>query len=155
MFLQPLLLAHGPGRLQGLDDRGGHALVEHAAQEFPAGREPSRAVEHLDISAEGLEDGSVARGAGSAGQHRNPQAAPGHRGHHRYVGERDVCLFGEFSQLPFGARRGRVQVGPKDLRPRALVLLPALVVFSSWRSPASPALKASTAAFALLTLSTK
>jgi hypothetical protein len=121
VFLQPLLVAGGPGSVQGLDDRGGQALVEHAAQEFPAGREPGRAVEHLDFGAEGPEDGGVARGPGSAGQHRDAQAASGHRGHHRDVGERDACFPGEAGQLPFGTRRGRVQVGPQDVRRRALV----------------------------------
>jgi hypothetical protein len=131
VFLQPLLVACGPGRLQGLDNRGGHALVEHAAQEFPAGGKPGRAVEHLDIGAEGPEDGSVARGAGSTGQHRDAQTAAGHRGHHRDVGERNACFAGEFGQLTFGARRGRVQVGPQNVRRRALVLAHALVLAQS------------------------
>jgi hypothetical protein len=121
---QPLLVARGPRGVQGLHHRGGHALVEHAAQEFPAGREPGRPVEHLDIGAEGPEDGRVARGAGSAGQHRDAQAATGHRSHHRDVGERDARFSGELGQLPFSARRGRVQVSPQDVRPRALVLAP-------------------------------
>jgi hypothetical protein len=124
MGAQPLLVARGPRGVQGLHHRGGHAFVEHAAQEFPAGREPGRPGEHLDIGAEGPEDGRVARGAGSAGQHRDAEAAAGHRGHHRDVGERDARFSGEFGQLPFGARRGRVQVSPQDVRPRALVLAP-------------------------------
>jgi len=128
VFSQPLLVARGPGSLQGLDDRGGHALVEHAAQEFPAGRKPGRAVKHLDIGAEGSQGGTVARGAGTAGQHRDAQAAAGHRGHHRDVGERDPCFSGEFGQVPFDARRGRVQVGPQDVRPRAVVVARAVVL---------------------------
>jgi len=128
VFSQPLLVARGPGSLQGLDDRGGHALVEHAAQEFPAGRKPGRPVQHLDIGAEGSQDGRVARGAGTAGQHRDTQAAAGHRGHHRNVGERDACFSGEFGQVPFDARRGGVQVGPQDVRPRAVVVARAVAM---------------------------
>ena len=114
---QPRLVARGPGGLQGLDDRAGHALVKHAAQEFLAGREPGRAVEHLDAGAERPEQGGVAGGSGSAGQHRDPQAAPGHRGHHRDVGERHACVSRQDCQLPLGAGRGGVQVGPQDIRP--------------------------------------
>ncbi len=128
MFSQPLLVARGPGSLQGLDDRGGHALVEHTAQEFPAGRKPGRAVKHLDIGAEGSQGGTVARGAGTAGQHRDAKAAAGYRGHHRDVGECDARFSGEFGQLPFDARRGRVQVGPQDVRPRAVVVAHAVVL---------------------------
>jgi hypothetical protein len=110
---QPLLVPGGPGGGQGLDDRGRHALVEHAAQELPGGGEPGRAVEHLDVGAQRGEDGGVARGAGPAGQHRDPQAAPGHRGHYRDVRERDARFLGDAGQLPLGPRGGRVQVGPQ------------------------------------------
>jgi hypothetical protein len=115
---QPRFFARGPGGLQGLDDRGRHALVKDAAQELLAGREPGRAVEHLDAGAQGPQQRGVADGSGSAGQHRDPQAAPGHRGHHRDVGERHACVSREDGQLPLGAGRGGVQVGPQDIRPR-------------------------------------
>jgi hypothetical protein len=110
---QPPLVPGGPRGGHGLDDRGRHALVKHAAQELPGGGEPSRAVEHLDASAEWGEEGGVARGAGAAGQHRDAQAAPGHRGHHRDVRERNAGFRGDARQLPLGPRRGRVQVGPQ------------------------------------------
>jgi hypothetical protein len=124
VFSQPPLVVRGPGRVQGLHDRGGHPLVEHAAQELLAGGEPGRAVEHLDIGAEGPEQGGVADGAGSAGQHRDAQAAPWHRGHHRDVGERDACFLRDIRQLPFGTWRGRVQIGPQDVRTRAFLAQP-------------------------------
>ena len=114
---QPQFVARGPGGLQGLDDRGRHALVEHTAQEFLAGREPGRAVEHLDAGAQGPQQRGVSGGSGSAGQHRDPQAAPRHRGHHRDVGKRHACVSREDCQLPLGAGRGGVQVGPQDIRP--------------------------------------
>jgi len=118
VLAQPLLLPCGPGSVQGLDDRGRHPLVEHAAQELLAGGEPGRAVEHLDGSAQRPEQGGVTGGAGPAGQHGDAQAAPGHRRHHGHVSERHARVFGEAGQLSFGARRGRVQVGPQDARPR-------------------------------------
>jgi len=104
VLLQPLFVTGGPGGGQGLDDRGGHPLVEHAAQEFPGGGEPGRTVEHFDAGAERGEDGGVARGAGPAGQHRDAQAAPGHRGHDGDVRERDARFLREAGQLPLGAR---------------------------------------------------
>jgi len=118
VFAQPRLVARGPGGLQGLDDRGGQALVEHAAQELLAGRQPCRAVEHLDAGTKRLEQGRIAGGPGSAGQHRDTQAAPGHRGHHRDIGERHSRVGRETGQLAFGAGRGSVQVGPHDIGPR-------------------------------------
>jgi len=121
VLAQPLFVARGPGRVQGLDDRGGHALVEHAAQELLAGGEPGRAVEHLDPGAQRAQQSGVAGGAGSAGQHGDAQAAPGHRGHHCHVGERDAGLLRDVRQLSFGARGGRVQVGPQDFLAPALL----------------------------------
>jgi len=118
VLAQPLLLPCGPGGVQGLEDRGRHPLVEHAAQEFLAGREPGRAVQHLDGSAQRPEQRGIEGGAGPAGQHGDAQAAPGHRRHHGYVSERHARVVGEAGQLPLGARRGRVQVGPQDVRPR-------------------------------------
>jgi hypothetical protein len=115
---QPRLVASGPRGLQGLDDRGGHALVEHAAQEFLAGREAGRAVEYLDTGAQRPEQGGVAGGSWSAGQHRDAQTAPGHRGHHRDVGERHARVGREACQQPLGAGRGGVQVRPQDVRPQ-------------------------------------
>jgi len=126
VLAQPLFVARGPGRVQGLDDRGGHALVEHAAQEFLAGREPGRAVEHLDPGAQRAQQGGVACGAGSAGQHGDAQAAPGHRGHHRHVGEGDAGLLRDVRQLSFGPRGRRVQVGPQDF-PAPALLAPAFL----------------------------
>ncbi len=122
---QPLLVARGPCGVQGLDDRRGHALVEHAPQELLASREPGRAVEHLDAGAEGPQERGVGRGTDAAGQHRHAQAAPRHRGHHRDVGEGDACLFREGVQLSLGAGRGRVQVGPDDVWPQAVGPPPA------------------------------
>ena len=116
---QPPLVARGPGRVQGLHDRGGQPLVEHAAQELLAGGEPGRAVEQRDIGAKGPEQGGIADGAGSAGQHRDAQAAPGHRGHHRDVGEPDACFPRDVRQLAFGPWRGGVQIGPQDVPARA------------------------------------
>jgi hypothetical protein len=52
VLAQPLLVARRPGGLQRLDDGRGHALVEHAAQQFLAGREPGRTGQHLDVRAE-------------------------------------------------------------------------------------------------------
>jgi hypothetical protein len=114
---QPRLVASGPRGLQGLDDRGGHALVEHAAQELLAGCQPRFAVEHLDAGAQGPEQGRVAGSPGPAGQHRDVQPATGHRGHHRDIGERDARVGREAGQLTLGAGRGGVQVGPQDIGP--------------------------------------
>jgi hypothetical protein len=110
---QPRFVSGGPGGGQGLDDRRRHALVEHAAQELPGGGQPGRAVEHLDAGTERGEGGGVARGADAAGQHRDAQSPPGHRGHHRDVRERDAGRRRDVGQLPLGPRRGRVQVGPQ------------------------------------------
>jgi hypothetical protein len=118
MLAQPWLVARGPGRLQGLDDRGGHALVEHAAQELLAGRQPRWAIEHLDAGAQGSEQGSVAGRPDPASQHRDTQPAPGHRGHHRDIGERHARVGREAGQPPFGTRRGGVQVSPQHIGPR-------------------------------------
>jgi len=120
VLAQPPLVARGPRRVQGLHDRGGHPFVEHAAQELLAGGEPGRAVQHLDAGAERPEQGGVADGAGSAGQHRDAQSAPRHRGHHRHVGERDAGFARDIRQLPFGPWRGRVQVGPQEVPGRAV-----------------------------------
>jgi alkanesulfonate monooxygenase SsuD/methylene tetrahydromethanopterin reductase-like flavin-dependent oxidoreductase (luciferase family) len=118
VLAQPRLIAGGPGGVKGLDHGGGHALIEHAAQELPAGREARRAVKHLDVRAEGPQRGGVARRAAAAGEHRDTQAAPGYRGHHRDVGEGYAGRAGDFRQLPLGAWRGGIQVGPQRVRPQ-------------------------------------
>jgi hypothetical protein len=118
MLAQPRLVAGGPGGLQGLDDRSGHALVEHAAQELLAGCQPRWAIEHLNAGAQGSEQGRVAGGPDPAGQHRDAQPESGHRGHHRDIGERRARVGREAGQPPFGARRGGVQVGPQHIGPR-------------------------------------
>jgi len=118
VLAQPWLVTRDPGGLQGLDDRGGHALVEHAAQELLAGRQPRRAIEYLDAGTQGPEQRRVAGGPGPAGQHRDAQPAPRYRGHHRNIGERQTGGGREAGQLPFGAGRGGVQVGPHDTGPR-------------------------------------
>jgi hypothetical protein len=49
VLAQPRLIAGGPGRLQRLENGRGHAFVEHAAQQFLAGRKPGRTDQHLDV----------------------------------------------------------------------------------------------------------
>jgi hypothetical protein len=118
VLAQPRLVTRGTGRLQGLGHRRGHALVEHAAQEFLAGRQPGRTVVHLDVSAQRRQDGGVTRRSRSAGEHGNAQAAPGYRGHHRDVGEGDACRLGDAGELPFGSRCGGIQIGPQRAGPQ-------------------------------------
>ena len=115
VLAQPVLVTRGPGGVQGLDDRGCHPLVEHAAQQLPGGGEPGRPVENLDLGTERAEQGGIAGGACSAGQHRDAQAATGDGGHDRDVGEREAGSFRDVRQLPFGARRCRVQIGPQGV----------------------------------------
>jgi hypothetical protein len=69
VLAQPLLVADGLGGLQRLDDRRGHALIEDAAQQLLAGREPGRPGQHLDVRAERHQQAGVAGGAVAAGQH--------------------------------------------------------------------------------------
>ena len=115
---QPRLVTRGTGRLQGLGHRRGHALVEHAAQEFLAGRQPGRTVVNLDVSAQRRQDGGVTRGPRSAGEHGNAQAAPGYRGHHRDIGEGDAGRHGDVGELPFGSRCGGIQIRPQRAGPQ-------------------------------------
>jgi hypothetical protein len=110
--MQPLLLAGRPGGLQRLDDGRGHALVEHAAEQFLAGRQPGRASQHLDIGAHGTEQRGEPAGRLPAGQHRDPQATPGDGRHHGDVGEGHPPGLGQVGEFPLDARRGGVQVGP-------------------------------------------
>ena len=118
MFAQPRLVARGPGGLQGLDDRGGQALVEHAAQELLAGRQPCRAVEHLDAGTKRLEQGRIAGGPGSAGQHRDTQAAPGTKRQLAGLAADAGVPFADVAMMAPVPGRGSVQVGPHDIGPR-------------------------------------
>jgi hypothetical protein len=117
VLAQPLLMACGPGRLQRLDDRRGHALIEHAAQQFLAGRQAGRPGQDLDVGAQRGQQAGVAVGAVPAGQHGNPQAAPGDGRHHRDVGEGHAAGFGDTGEFTLDARRGGVQVGPEGAEP--------------------------------------
>jgi len=112
-------MARSTGRLQRLDDGCGHALVEHAAQQFLAGRQAGRPGQDLDVGAQRGQQAGVAVGAVPAGQHRDPQAAPGDRRHHRDVGEGQAAGFGDTGELTLDARRGGVQVGPDGAGPQA------------------------------------
>jgi hypothetical protein len=114
VLAQPRLLACRPGGLQRLDDGRGHALVEHAAQQFLAGREPGRPGQDLDVGAQRGQQAGVARGAFPAGQHGDAQAAPWDGGHHRDIRERHAARFGDARQFLLDARRGGVQVGPES-----------------------------------------
>jgi len=118
VLAEPRFIARGPGRLQRLDDGRGHALVEHAAQQFLAGREPGRPGQHLDVGTQRSQQAGVAFGAGPAGQHGDTQASPGDGRHHRDVGEGHAPGLGDAGQLPLEARRGGVQVGPEGIRPQ-------------------------------------
>jgi hypothetical protein len=106
-------MARGPGRLQRFDDGRGHALVEHAAQQFPAGRQAGRPGQDLDVGAQRGQQAGVAVRAVPAGQHGDPQAAPGDGRHHRDVGEGHTASFGDTGELTLDARRGGIQVGPE------------------------------------------
>jgi len=119
VLAQPRFVTRGAGRLEGFGHRRGHALVEHAAQKFLAGRQPGRTVVHLDVGAQRGQHGGVTRRPRSAGEHGNAQAAPGYRGHHRDVGEGNAGRHGDAGELPFGPWRGGVQVGPQRARPPA------------------------------------
>jgi hypothetical protein len=118
MLAQPRLVTRGAGRLESLGHRRGHALVEHAAQEFLAGRQPGRAVVHLNVGAQRGQDRGVTRCPRSAGEHGNTQAAPGYRSHHRDIGEGDAGRRGDVGELPFDSWRGGVQIGPQRARPQ-------------------------------------
>ena len=118
VLAQPRLVTRGAGRLEGLDHRRGHALVEHAAQEFLAGRQSGRTVVHLDVGAQRGQDGGVTRRPRSAGEHGNAQAAPGYRSHHRDIGEGGAGRRGDVGEPPFGPWCGGVQVGPQRARPQ-------------------------------------
>jgi hypothetical protein len=72
VLAQPRLMACGTGRLQRLDEGRGHALVEHAAQQFLAGRQAGRPGQYLDVGAQRDQQPGVAVGAVAAGQHRDP-----------------------------------------------------------------------------------
>jgi hypothetical protein len=102
VLTQPRLVIRRPGGLEGLDHGSGHALIEHAAQEFLAGREPGRAVKHLDARAERAQQGGVARRRPAAGEHGHAQAAARHGGHHRDIGKRDAGRRGDIRELSFG-----------------------------------------------------
>jgi hypothetical protein len=104
MLAQPLLMADGAGGLQRLDDGRGHALVEHAAQQLPGGRESGGPGQHFDAGAQRGEQASVAFGAVTAGQHGDAQAAPGDGRHHGDVGEGYAAGFRDARELPFEAR---------------------------------------------------
>jgi hypothetical protein len=117
VLAQPRLVTRGAGRLEGLGHRRGHALVEHAAQEFLAGRQSGRTVVHLDVDAQRSQQSGVTRRPGSAGEHGNAQAAPGYRGHHRDIGEGGTGRLGDTGELPFGPWCGGVQIGPQRARP--------------------------------------
>jgi hypothetical protein len=114
VLAQPLLLTCRPGGLQGLDDGRGHALVEHAAEQFLAGREPGRPGQHLDVSAERGQQRGEASGRVPAGQHGDAQSAPEDGRHHRDVGEGHASGLGDPGEFPLEARRGGVQVGPDN-----------------------------------------
>jgi hypothetical protein len=114
VLAQPRLMACRPGGLQRLDDGCGHALVEHAAQQLLAGREPGRPGQDLDVGAQGGQQTGIASGAVPAGQHRNAQAAPGDGRHHRDIRERHAAGFGDARQFSLDARRGGIQVGPES-----------------------------------------
>ena len=101
---QPRFHPGRPGGLQRLDYGRRHALVEDAAQELLAGGEPGRTVEDLDLGAQGPQRAREPRGSVPARQHGDAQAAPGHGGHHRDVGERHAAGLGDLRQLAFGAR---------------------------------------------------
>jgi hypothetical protein len=118
VLAQPRFVTGGPGRIKGFDHRRGHALVEHAAQELLAGRQPGRPVEHLDVRAQRHQDGGVTRRSRRAGEHRDAQAAPGYRRHHRDIGEGHACRLGDARELPFGPRCGGIQIGPERVRPQ-------------------------------------
>jgi hypothetical protein len=117
VLAQPRLITRGAGRLEGLGHGRGHALVEHAAQEFLAGRQSGRTVVHLDVGAQRGQEGGVTRRPASAGEHGNAQAAPGYRGHHRDIGEGGTGRLGDVGELPFGPRCGGVQIGPQRAGP--------------------------------------
>ena len=119
VLAQPLLIACRPGRVQRLDDGRGHALVEHAAQQFPAGREPGRPGQDLNASAQRGQQAGVALGAVPAGHHGDTQAAAGDGSHHRDVREGHAAGFGDARQLPLDARRGGIEVGPEGAGPQA------------------------------------
>ena len=104
VLAQPLFVACRAGGLERLDDGRGHALVEHAAQQLPGGREPSGPGQHLDAGSQRGEQASIAFGAVPAGQHRDAQAAPGDGRHHGDVGEGHAAGFGDARKLPFKAR---------------------------------------------------
>jgi hypothetical protein len=118
VLAQPRLITGGAGRLEGLGHRRGHALVEHAAQEFLAGRQPGRTVVHVDVSAQRCQDSGETGRPGSAGEHGNAQAAPGYRRHHRDIGEGDARRLGDVGELSFGPWRGGIQIGPQRTRPQ-------------------------------------
>jgi len=119
VLAQPRLVTRGAGRLEGLGHRRGHALVEHAAQEFLAGRQSGRTVVHLDAGTQRGQQSGVTRRPASAGEHGNAQAAPGYRGHHRDIGEGGAGRLGYAGELPFDPRCGGVQIGPQRARPEA------------------------------------
>jgi hypothetical protein len=104
MLAQPLFLTCRAGGLQRLDDGRGHALVEHAAEQFLAGREPGRPGQHLDLGAERGQQRGEASGGVPAGQHRDVQAAPGDGRHHRDVGEGHASGLGDAGEFPLEAR---------------------------------------------------
>ncbi len=104
VLTQPRFIARGLGGVQGLDHRGGHAFIEHAAQEFLAGREPGRAAENLDVRAERPPDGGLTCRPVAAGELGDAQAAPGHWGHHRDISEGNARGPGDFRQLPLDPR---------------------------------------------------
>jgi hypothetical protein len=119
VLAQPLLVPRGPGGIERLHDRGGHALVKDAAQELLGRREPGRAVEHLDDGAERGQQARVPRGAVTAGEHGDAQAAPGHGRHHRHVGEGHSRGLADPGQLEFHSGCGGVQVGPHGVGPHS------------------------------------
>ena len=104
VLAKPLLLTRGPGGVEGLDDRGRHALVEHAAQQLPGGGQSGRAVEDPDVGAERPQQVRVTRSARPAGEHRDMQAVSGHRGHDGDIGKRDAGFPRDLGQLPLDPR---------------------------------------------------
>jgi hypothetical protein len=118
VLAQPRLVSRGAGRLEGLSHRRGHALVEHAAQEFLAGRQPGRTVVYLDVGAQRGQHIGVTRRSAAADKHGNAQATPGYRGHHRDIGEGEAGCLGEVGELAFDPWRGGVQIGPQRARPQ-------------------------------------